>query len=79
MNEVVKVEIPIDAVAADALKDPATREHVGRLISRIALLYQQQDRLADVFARTAQAAAASGLTDSDIDAELAAYNNERRT
>ncbi len=36
MNEVVKLEIPIDAVAADALKDPATREHVGRLISRIA-------------------------------------------
>jgi hypothetical protein len=78
MNEVVKVEIPVDVAAVPALKDPASRERIGRLISRVAWLYQGEDPLADVFARTSQAAAAAGLTDSEIDAELAAYKAERR-
>jgi hypothetical protein len=78
MNEVVTVEIPIDPAAAPALKDTASRERIGRLISRIAWLYQGEDPLADVFARTSRAAAASGLTDSEIEAELAAYKAERR-
>jgi hypothetical protein len=79
MNEVVKVEFPIDAAAADALQDDAARERIGRLISRVALLYQGQDGLAQVLDRTAQEAAAAGLTDRDIEAALAIYNAERRS
>jgi hypothetical protein len=78
LNEVVKVEFPIDAAAADVLKDDAARERVGRLISRVALLYHGRDILAEVLTGTAQAAADAGLTDSEVDAELAAYNSEQR-
>jgi hypothetical protein len=50
MNELVKVEFPVEAAAAEALKDAAARERVGRLISRLALLYQGHDVLSDVLA-----------------------------
>ena len=78
MNEVVKIEIPIDAAAAPALQDAVSRARIGQLVSKIAWLYQGKDPLAAVFERTSQAAAKAGLTDSDIDAELAAYKAEHR-
>jgi hypothetical protein len=79
MNEVVKVEIPVDAEAAEALKDNARRERVGRLVSRIALLYRGMDALVEVLDRTSRRAQEAGLTDEDINAELAVYNAERRS
>ena len=79
MNQIVKVEIAVDALAAEALKDTARRERVERLVSRVALLYQGHDELADTLERTSQQAQAAGLSDADIDAELAAYNAERRS
>ncbi|MGA9867599.1 MAG: hypothetical protein WBQ75_14310 [Acetobacteraceae bacterium] len=79
MNEVVKVEIPVDAEAAEVLKDAAARERLGKLLSRIALLHQGKDPLIELLGRTAAKARESGLTDGEIDAELAAYNAERRS
>jgi hypothetical protein len=44
----------------------------------VARLDQGPDPLAAVLERTSRAAEAAGLTDEAIDAELAAYNAERR-
>jgi hypothetical protein len=78
MNKVVRVEIPVDEAAAEALQDADRRARVGRLVSQVARLYQGPDPLEAVLERTSRAAQAAGLTDAEIDAELAAYNAERR-
>jgi hypothetical protein len=78
MNKLVRVEIPVDEVAAEALKDAARRARVGRLVSQVARLDQGPDPLAAVLERTSRAAQAAGLTDEAIDAELTSYNAERR-
>ena len=79
MNDVVMIEIPVDAAAAPALRDAESRERIGQLVSKVAWLYQGKVPLADVFERTSHAAAEAGLTDTEIDAELAAYKAESRT
>lgn len=78
MNRLVRVEIPVDEAAAEALKDADRRARIGRLVSQVARLDQGPDPLAAVLERTSRAAVAAGLTDEAIDAELAAYNAERR-
>ena len=78
MNKVVRVEIPVDEAAAEALQDAGRRARVGRLVSQVARLYQGPDPLEAVLERTSRAAQAAGLTDAEIDAALAAYNAERR-
>ena len=79
MAETVMVEIPLTPEAAEALDDPERRERIGKLISR--MLRPQSpgdDPLAAIFASTKSAARADGLTDEEIEAELAAYNAECR-
>jgi hypothetical protein len=79
MDDVVMVEIPVSREAAEALADADKRSRVGKLVS--GLLHPRspgEDPLAALFAETKRAARAAGLTDEDIDAELAAYNAERR-
>jgi hypothetical protein len=78
MTKTVTVEIKVDEAAADALKDADRRARIGRLVSQVARLYQGPDPLAAVLARASLAAQGAGLTDQEIDAELAAYNAERR-
>jgi len=78
MNKIVPVELQVDEVAAEALQDADRRARVGRLVSQVARLYQGPDPLAEILVRTSTAAQAAGLTDAEIDAELAAYNAERR-
>jgi hypothetical protein len=78
MTKIVRGEIPVDEDAAEALKDADRRAGVGRLVSQVARLYGGADLLAAVVERTAREAQESGLTDAEIDAELAAYNAERR-
>ncbi len=78
-DDVVMVEIPVSRAAAEALTDADNRSRVGKLVS--GLLRPRSpadDPLAALFAETKRAARAAGLTDEDIDAELAAYNAERR-
>lgn len=78
MSRLVTVEIPVDEAAAKVLEDAERRARMGRLVSQIARLQQGPDPLATVLDRTSRAARQAGLTDDGIEAELAAYNAERR-
>ena len=77
MNQVVRVEIEVDPATAAALVDDRRRKAVGRLIERM-VRPAGGDPLARVLEATRAAAREGGLTDAEIDAELAAYNSERR-
>jgi hypothetical protein len=78
VNEVTKIEIPVEAETARALADDRRREAVGRLIDRMVRPTAADDPLAKVLEAAAREARDAGLTDDDIDAELAIYNAERR-
>jgi hypothetical protein len=82
MDRTVDVTIPVEPEAAAALADARNREAVGRLISRVLRRRSGPSPLAQAIAELKADARAAGLTDADIDAELAAYNaagRDRRT
>ena len=64
MTQASKIEIPVEEATAAALSDVRRREAVGRLV----------DRLADQGGAQHEA----GLAEAEVEAELAAYNTERR-
>jgi hypothetical protein len=78
MDKTVEVTIPVDAEAAAALADARNRDAVGRLISRILRRHAGPTPLAQAIAELKAEAHQAGLSDTEIDAELAAYNAERR-
>jgi hypothetical protein len=78
MNEVVTIEIEVEQETAQALRDPRRRQAVGRLVDRMVRPTEGNDPLAAVLTATRRAARKAGLTDADIDAEIAAYRAERR-
>jgi len=78
MDNTVDVTIPVEPEAAAALADARNREAVGRLVSRVLRPRSGPSPLARAIAEMKADARAAGLTDADIDAELAAYNAERR-
>jgi hypothetical protein len=78
MGKTVDVTIPVEPEVAAALVDTRNREAVGRLISRVLRPRAGPSPLAEAIAELKAEARAAGLTDADIDAELAAYNAERR-
>jgi hypothetical protein len=79
MTDTVMVEIPVTPEAAEALGDPARRERIGRLVSNmLSPQSPSDDPLAAIFASIKTSARANELTDEEIEAELAAYNGERR-
>jgi hypothetical protein len=78
MDNTVDVTIPVDAEAASALADARNREAVGRLVSRVLRPRSGPTPLAQAIAELKAAARTAGLTDVDIDTELAVYNAERR-
>jgi hypothetical protein len=78
MDTSIDVTIPIEPEAAAALTDPRNREAVGRLISRVLRPRSGPSALARAIAELKSEVRAAGLTDEEIDAELAAYNAERR-
>jgi hypothetical protein len=77
MNEVSKIDIQVEAATAAALSDARRREAVGRLVDRL-VRPGPDDPLIALFERTAAEACQAGLTEAEIEAELAAYNAERR-
>jgi len=77
MNQASKIEIPVEAATAAALSDMRGLEAVGRLIDRL-VRPGADDLLIKLFERTSAAAHEAGLTEAEIDAELTAYNAERR-
>ena len=78
MNDAVTIEIPVSPEAAAALAEADRRAAVGRSISRMLQGAKARDLLAEAIDEAKAEARAAGLTDADIDAELAAYNAERR-
>ncbi len=79
MNKIVMVPIPVSPEAAEALGDEARRQRIGKLVSELVRPGQAgHDPLADVIAGIKESAARDGLSDADVEAELAAYNAERR-
>jgi hypothetical protein len=77
MNDVVMIEIPVTPEAAEALGDLSRRQRIGRLVSSMLRPEAPDaDPLAAVFASTKSTARADGLTDENIEAELAAHKAE---
>jgi hypothetical protein len=77
MNQVSKIEIPVEKATAAALSDVRRLEAVGRLIDRL-VHPGADDPLIALFERTSAEAHKAGLTEDEINAELVAYNAERR-
>ena len=79
MEDEVMIEIPVSREAAEALGDPSKRRRVGALVSRILRPgTPDRDPLAALISEIKREAGAAGLTDEEIEAELAIYNAERR-
>jgi hypothetical protein len=78
MDNTVDVTILVEPDAAAALADARNRQAVGRLISRVLNPRSGPSPLARAIAELKAEVTAAGLTDTEIDAELAAYNAERR-
>jgi hypothetical protein len=74
----IDVTIPVEPEAAATLTNARNREAVGRLVSRVLRPHSGPSPLAQAIAEMKADARAAGLTDADIDSELAAYNAERR-
>lgn len=78
MNEVVKIEIPVEAETARLLTDERRRAAIGRVVDSIVRGGEAADLLLEIFRVTSQRAHEMGVTEADIEAELAAHNAERR-
>ena len=78
MPDTVPVTIEVDADAAAAMADARTRAAMGRLVSRVLAPQPGPSELARAIAAAKAEARAAGLSDAAIDAELAAYNADRR-
>jgi len=78
MDSTVEVTIPVEPEAAAALVDARNREAVGRLVSRVLRPRAGPSPLARAIAELKAEVRSAGLTDTEIDAELAAYNAEHR-
>ncbi len=78
MPDTVPVTLEVDAAAAVALADARTRAAMGRLVSRVLHPRPGPSELAQAIADAKAEARSAGLTDADINAELDAYNAERR-
>ena len=78
MPNTILVTIDVEPAATAALADDRTRAAMGRLVSRVLRPRPGPSELAQAIADAKAEARAAGLTDADIDAELDAYNAERR-
>ena len=77
MNQASKIEIPVEEATAAALSDMRRREAVGRLVDRL-VRPGIDDPLIALLERIAAEAQEAGLVEAEVEAELAAYNMERR-
>jgi hypothetical protein len=76
MGDTVGVTIPVERDIAKALDSPVRRDAAGRVLSGLLKGGHLRDLLGEVIAAAKQEARANGLTDADIDAELAAWRAE---
>lgn len=73
----MRIEIPVEAATAAALADDKRRAAVGRLVDRL-VRPGADDPLIVLSERTAEEAQQAGLTEAEIEMDLASYNAERR-
>lgn len=79
MSDEVMATIPVTPEAARLLDDPDRARRIGKLVSdMLRPASPDTDPLAALIAEVKADARAGGLTDEEIEAELAAYNAERR-
>ncbi len=78
MTPMVDVIIPVDPEVALALQSARNREAVGKLVSRVLRPQSGPSPLAQAIADMKADARAAGLTDEEVEAELATYKSERR-
>jgi hypothetical protein len=78
MGNTVDVVIPVEPEAARALENPARREAAGRYLSSLLKEGRFRGVLANAIAEMKAEAQANGLTDQDVETELAAWQVERR-
>ena len=76
MSQSFGIEIPVQETTAAALQDARQLRAIGRLVDRL-VHPGADDPLAALLELTAAEAAASDLTEADIEAELAAHKAER--
>ncbi len=72
-----KIAIPVKEATAAALADARRLEAVGRLVDRL-VRPGADDPLTALSERTTAEAQAAGITMDEIEAELTAFNAERR-
>jgi hypothetical protein len=72
------VVIPVAPETARFLDDPACREALGRYLSEMRKSGRLREVLAEAMADLKREARAGGLTDDEIDAELATWRAERK-
>nr|WP_294550731.1 hypothetical protein [uncultured Rhodopila sp.] len=77
-DQTTDVIIPLDAEAANALGSKARREAAGRYLSGLLKNGRLPEVMAEAIAEAKHEARSRGLTDADIDAELAAWRAEGR-
>ena len=77
MDGRIDVAIPVEPDVARALEDPARREAAGRVLDGLLKGGAVREVLAEAIDAAKREARASGLTDADIDAELAAWRAQR--
>jgi hypothetical protein len=77
MDETVEVAIPVDPEAAKALANPARRKAAGRYLSGLLKGQDVHGVLTQAITDAKQEASANGLTDEDVEAELAAWRAGR--
>ncbi len=77
MSALKKIELEVEASTADALTDVHRRAAIARMVDRM-VRPGPNDPLLVLLEQTAQQAREAGFTDKDLEAELAAYNAERR-
>lgn len=77
MPDTVPVTIEVEPAAAAVLDNQAKRAWIGRIVSRM-LQPASVERLIEVMDAISAEARRRGLTDEILEAELAAYNAERR-
>jgi hypothetical protein len=79
MGKTVNVTIPVEFEAAGALDNARNRVAIGRLVSRVlGPRSAGPTPLAQAIAEMKAEIREAGLSDADIDAELAQYNAEGR-
>ena len=78
MPDTVPVSIEVEPDIAAALADPATRARLERLVRRTLKPVGGVERLFAAMDALSEEACRRGLTDEILEAELAAYNAERR-